>query len=335
MISYMYSVDTKKMKKGEMMGRNNSKITNSRKRKTNNWTSIWHNKWLYLMMLPAIIWVIIFNYIPMGGIVIAFKKFNFIKGIFGSPWNGLDNFTFMFKTNTIWKIIGNTIFLNVLFIITGTIAQLVLALLFCEIKNKSVKKITQSIAILPHFISWAVIAMFLTGFLNTNGMLNQLFASMGKDAISFYSEPKYWRGIFIFLKIWQGAGFGTIVYIAAITGFDQGMYEAAKIDGANRFQQIFRITLPLLKSTIILLTIMSIGNIFRGDFGMIYAVIGDNALLYSTTDVIDTYVYRIFRTNSNLGMSAAVSLFQSIVGMIMVFSANWAVKKVDKESALF
>ena len=137
------------------------------------------------------------------------------------------------------------------------------------------------------------------------------------------------------MKIWQGAGFGTIVYIAAITGFDQGMYEAAKIDGANRFQQIFWITLPLLKTTIVLLTIMSIGNIFKGDFGMIYAVIGDNALLYSTTDVIDTYVYRIFRTNSNLGMSTAVSVFQSLVGLIMVFSANLFVKKVDPDSAMF
>jgi len=258
-----------------------------------------------------------------------------MKGIFGSPWCGLQNFKFMFMTNTIWKIIFNTIFLNVLFIVTGTLAQLVLALLFCKIKNKMVKKVTQSIAILPHFISWAVIAMFLTGFLNQNGIVNQILEGMGKESIKFYSEAGYWRGIFVFLKIWQGAGFGTIVYIAAITGFDQGMYEAAKIDGANRFQQIFKITLPLLKTTIVLLTLMSIGNIFKGDFGMIYAVVGDNALLYDTTDVIDTYVYRIFRTNSNLGMSTAVSVFQSLVGLIMVFSANLVVKKVDPDSAMF
>lgn len=296
---------------------------------------LWQNKWLYLMMIPAIAWVIIFNYIPMGGITVAFKNFNYMKGIFGSPWCGLQNFKFMFMTNTIWKIIFNTIFLNVLFIVSGTVAQLILALLFCEIKNKMAKKVTQSIAILPHFISWAVIAMFLTGFLNPNGIVNQLLGMMGKESINFYSEPGYWRGIFVLLKIWQGAGFGTIVYIAAITGFDQGMYEAAKIDGANRFQQIFCITLPLLKPTIVLLTIMSIGNIFKGDFGMIYAVIGDNALLYDTTDVIDTYVYRIFRTNSNLGMSTAVSLFQSLVGLVMVFGANLFVKKVDPDSALF
>ena len=197
------------------------------------------------------------------------------------------------------------------------------------------KKVTQSIAILPHFISWAVIAMFLTGFLNTNGMLNQLLSAMGKETINFYAESSYWRVILVLLKIWQGAGFGTIVYIAAITGFDQEMYEAARIDGANRFQQIFLITLPLLKSTIVLLTIMSIGNIFKGDFGMIYALIGDNALLFDTTDVIDTYVYRIFRTNKNLGMSTAVSFLQSIIGLVMVFSTNLFIKKVDPESALF
>ena len=158
---------------------------------------------------------------------------------------------------------------------------------------------------------------------------------MGKETINFYAESSYWRVILVLLKIWQGAGFGTIVYIAAITGFDQEMYEAARIDGANRFQQIFLITLPLLKSTIVLLTIMSIGNIFKGDFGMIYALIGDNALLFDTTDVIDTYVYRIFRTNKNLGMSTAVSFLQSIIGLVMVFSTNLFIKKVDPESALF
>lgn len=295
----------------------------------------WQQKWLYLMMLPALVWVAVFSYVPMGGIIIAFKNYNFMQGIWKSPWCGLQNFKFMFMTNTIWKVIANTLLLNVLFIVSGTIAQLTLALLFCEIRNKTVKKITQSIAILPHFISWAVVAMFLTGFLNPNGVINQILVTGGHDAINFYSESGYWKLIFVVMKIWQGAGFGTIVYIAAITGFDQEMYEAARIDGANRFQQIFSITLPLLKSTIILLTIMSVGNIFRGDFGMIYAIIGDNALLFDSTDVIDTYVYRIFRNNSNLGMSTAVSLLQSLVGLVLVFTTNLIVKKVDAESALF
>ena len=296
---------------------------------------LWHNKWLYLMMLPALAWVILFGYVPMAGVVIAFKDYNFMQGIWNSPWAGLQNFEFMFRTNTIWTVIRNTLWLNALFIVTGTVAQLILAILFCEIRNKMVKRVTQSIVILPHFISWAVIAMFLTGFLNPNGIVNQLLSAVGGEAVKFYSRAELWPGILTILKIWQGAGFGTIVYIAVITGLSQEMYEAARIDGANRFQQIWYLTLPLLKSTVILLTIMAVGNIFRGDFGMIYAVTGDRAMLYSTTDVIDTYVYRIFRTNNSLDMSTAVSFLQSLVGLVMVMTTNFIVKKVEPESALF
>ena len=296
---------------------------------------LWHNKWLYLMMLPALAWVILFGYVPMAGVVIAFKDYNFMQGIWNSPWAGLQNFEFMFRTNTIWTVIRNTLWLNVLFIVTGTVAQLILAILFCEIRNKMVKRVTQSIVILPHFISWAVIAMFLTGFLNPNGIVNQLLSAVGGEAVKFYSRAELWPGILTILKIWQGAGFGTIVYIAVITGLSQEMYEAARIDGANRFQQIWYLTLPLLKSTVILLTIMAVDNIFRGDFGMIYAVTGDRAMLYSTTDVIDTYVYRIFRTNNSLDMSTAVSFLQSLVGLVMVMTTNFIVKKVEPESALF
>ncbi len=296
---------------------------------------LWHNKWLYLMMLPALAWVVVFGYVPMAGVIIAFKDYNFMQGIWNSPWAGLQNFEFMFRTNTIWTVIGNTLSLNALFIVTGTVAQLILAILFCEIRSKMLKRVTQSIVILPHFISWAVIAMFLTGFLNPNGIINQLLVAVGGEAVSFYSRADLWPGILMILKIWQGAGFGTIVYIAVITGLSQEMYEAARIDGANRFQQIWYLTLPLLKSTVILLTIMAVGNIFRGDFGMIYAVTGDRAMLYATTDVIDTYVYRIFRTNNSLDMSTAVSFLQSVVGLVMVMTTNLIVKKVEPESALF
>lgn len=296
---------------------------------------LWQNKWLYLMMLPGLAWVILFGYIPMAGVIIAFKDYNFMQGIWGSPWAGLQNFQFMFRTNTIWTVIGNTLSLNALFIVVGTVAQLLLAILFCEIRNKAVKRVTQSIVILPHFISWAVIAMFLTGFLNPNGIVNQIVTAMGGKAIKFYSRADLWPMILVILNIWQGAGFGTIVYIAVITGLSQEMFEAARIDGANRFQQIWYLTLPLLKSTVILLTIMAVGNIFRGAFGMIYAVTGDRAMLYSTTDVIDTYVYRIFRTNNSLDMSTAVSFLQSVVGLVMVMTTNFIVKKVEPESALF
>lgn len=293
------------------------------------------NKFLYAMMIPTIIWIFVFCYVPMAGIVVAFKDFSYVGGIFGSDWSGLKNFEFMFKSKTVLNIAWNTIYLNLLFIIFSTTASVFLALLFVEVKNKHFKKISQSIAILPYFISWAVVSMFLLGFLNDNGLVSQLLQTLGMEKINFYSDPAKWRFILVLLKIWQAAGFGTIVYIASITGFDTGIYEAAKIDGATRLQQITRITLPLLKTTIILLTIMAVGGIFRGDFGMIYALVGDNSLLYPTTDVIDTYVYRALRQLGDYGMSTAVSLVQSVIGLVLVVVTNAIVKKVEPDSALF
>jgi putative aldouronate transport system permease protein len=292
------------------------------------------NKFLYGMMIPTIIWILIFCYIPMTGIVIAFKDFSYMDGIFGSKWCGFKNFEFMFRSNAILNIAFNTIYLNVLFILFGTIMSVFLALMFVEIKNSYIKRITQSIAILPHFISWALVSIFLVAFLNDNGIVNGVIKAFGMDGINFYTNPNYWRSILVILKIWQGAGFGTVIYVAAITGLDAEMYEAAKIDGATRLQQITKITLPMLKSTIILLTIMSVGKIFNGDFGMIYALVGDNSFLYPTVDVIDTYVYRALRQLGDYGMSMAVSLFQSVIGLILVLLTNALVKKIEPESAM-
>ena len=296
---------------------------------------LWKNKVLYAMMLPGIVWTIIFAYVPMLGLIIAFKNFDYSLGIIKSKWIGLGNFKFLFNNKDLIQITWNTVFLNLLFLFFTTASSVVLAILFTEIKSKKVKRISQSISILPYFISWAVVSMFLQGFLNDKGLINQLIVNMGGEKISFYSESQYWPIILIILRIWQGAGFGTVVYIATITGFDSGIFEAARIDGANKFQIIGKITLPLLKSTIILLTLMGIGNIFRGDFGMIYALVGDNSLLYKTTDVIDTYVYRALRNNPNLGFSTAVSFYQSIVGFVIVFISNKITKKFDPDSALF
>ncbi len=296
---------------------------------------LWKNKMLYLMTVPAIVWVVIFSYIPMYGILIAFKKFNFMKGIMGSPWCGLDNFEFLFKYKDTPRVFSNTIFLNVLFIATGTLFSIGLALVFVEIKNKIYNRVVQTIAIFPHFVSWTVVAMFLSGIIGGSGTLVKFIEAHGGTNPQFYQNAGWWPLILVLLKIWQGAGYGTIVYVAAITGFDQEMYEAARVDGATRLQMITKITLPLLKTTAIMLTIMSIGKIFSGDFGMIYAVVGDNAQLYSTTDVIDTFVYRALRQLNNMGMSTATSLFQSIVGLIMVYTTNAVAKKVEPESAIF
>jgi putative aldouronate transport system permease protein len=300
---------------------------------------LWNNKFLYIMMIPAIAWIVTFCYVPMYGILIAFKKFSYKEGILGSPWAdlyGLGNFRFLFKYKGISQIFFNTIFLNVLFIFFVTVTSVVLAIMFVEIKNKHFKKLTQSIAILPHFVSWAVVAMFLSAFIGINtGLVTNFIDAITGERLEFYSSPQYWPIILVVLRIWQGAGYGTIVYIAAITGFDPGMYEAAKVDGATRFQQIRLITLPLLKTTIILLTIMSVGGIFRGDFGMIYALVGDNSRLYSTVDVIDTFTYRALRQLGNLGMSTATSFFQSVVGFIMVYTTNAITRKIEPESAIF
>lgn len=293
------------------------------------------NKMLYAMTVPALIWVIIFSYIPLYGILIAFKKFSFKKGIWGSEWAGLDNFKFLFGYKDIGRVFFNTIFLNVLFIVLVTIFSLLLALLFVEIKNKVYNKIVQTVAIFPYFVSWTVVAMCLTAFIGSGGIITTLVQNITGITHDFYREPGPWPVIFVLLKIWQGAGYGSIVYVAAIIGLDQQMYEAAKVDGASRIKQIFLITLPLLKTTIVMLTIMSIGSIFKGDFGMIYAVVRDNSFLYSTTDVIDTFTYRALRELNNLGMSTATSFFQSVVGLIMIWSSNAITRKVDPESAIF
>lgn len=287
------------------------------------------------MMLPGIAWLILFHYVPLYGILIAFKKYSFKDGIWGSPWVGFENFRFLFNYYGTARIFRNTIVLNILFIASSTVCSVFLALVFVEIGNRGVKKLVQTIAVFPHFVTWTVVAMFLGGIIGANGIITNFIIELsGKDP-DFYNTPTWWPLVFVLLRIWQGAGYGTIVYVAAITGFDQGMYEAARIDGATRWQQVTRITLPMLKTTILMLTILSIGGIFRGDFGMIYALLGDNPELFETTDVIDTFVYRALRQLNNLGMSTATGLFQAVVGFILVRFTNWITKRIEPDAALF
>ena len=271
----------------------------------------------------------------MYGVLIAFKRFSYKEGIWGSPWVGLENFQFLFNYNGVGRVFFNTVFLNILFLASTTLLSILLALVFVEIKHKVYNKVVQTIAIFPHFVSWTVVAMFLSGIIGSSGMVTRWITDATGTAPDFYTNPAWWPLILVLLRIWQGAGYGTIVYVAAITGFDQEMYEAARVDGATRLQQITKITLPLLKVTAIMLTIMGIGKIFAGDFGMIYALVGDNAQLYPTTDVIDTFVYRALRQLNNLGMSTATSLFQSVVGLILVFTTNQITKRIEPDAAIF
>lgn len=306
-----------------------------RPKKTSFFKEIRQNSFLYALTLPGIIFFLIFSYLPMGGLVIAFQDYSMRYGIFGSKFIGFSNFNFLFQTGDIWRVTFNTLFLNVLFIVATTLASVVLALLFSEVKNRKVKRITQTISILPNFVSWTVIALFVEAFISqTTGMLSKAFAAMGHP-IDFYSDASVWPALLTFLKVWQGAGYGAIVYIATIVGIDPQIYEAADIDGASRMQKIFRITLPILRPTIVLMTLFSVGRIFYGDFGMIYAIIGDNSLLFSTTDVIDTYVYRMMRMLRNYGMSAATGMYQSVLGFVFILAANGITRKLSPESSLF
>ncbi|MDF2540360.1 MAG: sugar transporter permease [Herbinix sp.] len=294
---------------------------------------------LYLMALPAMTLLFLFSYLPMGGLVIAFKNFNFKKGIFGSDW--LDpwysNFKILFNYNdAATQAIRNTLLLNFLFIIGGTIVALSLALAFNEITHKSFKKLTQSLSFLPYFISTVVVGIFVSGLLNYDtGTINQLLENMGLERIPFYMEPKYWPIILLVVNIWKGAGYSAVVYLATISGIDSSYYEAAQIDGASRWQQIYYISLPLLRPTVIILTLLSVGRIMNADFGLFYNVTGDMPTLYATTDVIDTYIYRALRMTGDIGISSATGFFQSVVSFVLVITSNAIVRRYEKDAALF
>lgn len=271
----------------------------------------------------------------MAGLYIAFVDYRPMQGIWASRFVGFENFKAFFATSNWITVTGNTLWLNVLFITFTTFTSVVIAIMLSEMKNKWVKKITQSIVILPHFMSWTVVSMLSVAILASNGAVNQIIAAFGGNGIEFYNTASVWPVVLVLLRIWQGAGFGSIVYLATITGFDSSMYEAAAVDGASRWQCITKITLPMLKNTIIMLTIMSVGKIFNGDFGMIYAMIGSNSVLYETTDVIDTYLFRQLLETPSMGQTAAVGLVQSVLGCLFVILCNKVANKWSPESALF
>ncbi|REE78650.1 putative aldouronate transport system permease protein [Paenibacillus taihuensis] len=294
------------------------------------------NRYLYLLVLPAVLFSIVFAYLPLVGLAIAFQDFNPIKGIFGSKFIGLDNFKFFFRGHDWLIITGNTVMFNLMFIVTGTICALTIAIVLTELGKNLFVRTMQSVMILPNFISWPIVGLFSVAFFTADtGVINRFLSSLSFGTIDFYTDAKVWPFIFVLLNIWKTAGFGAIVYMAAIVGIDKEMYEAARIDGATRMQSIFRITLPMLKSTIVMLFLLSLGGIFGGNLEMVYSLVGDNSFLYQTTDTIDTYVFRSLRTAGSLGMSQAVSLYQSVVGFILVVLANKLAKKVDEDSAIF
>ncbi|MBP1903821.1 putative aldouronate transport system permease protein [Paenibacillus turicensis] len=292
---------------------------------------------LLLLTIPGMIYLLINNYIPMAGVVIAFKSQNFAKGIFGGDWIGLDNFAFLFKTKDAWIMTRNTILYNLAFIVIGTICAIIVALLMTELTKKFLSKFYQNALIIPSVISTVVISYIVFSFLNSDsGLINKTILSLfNLPEISWYSEAKYWPVIIVLVFIWKTAGYSSIVYMASIAGMDKSIYEAAKIDGAGKFRQIKDITLPLLKPTIIIMTLLAVGRIMNSDFGLFYQVPMNSGALYNTTQTIDTFVYRAMMQLNDTGMAAASGLYQSLVGFVLVMVANGIVRKIDSDNSLF
>lgn len=290
----------------------------------------------YLLVVPAAIYTLIFGYFTLPYMLIAFQKFNFKTGIFNSPWVGLDNFEFFFSSPRAWEVTFNTLKLNFLFIVVGTLVAMMLAILFNELRSKLYSRLTQSTILLPHFLSWVIVSYIIYSLLSTDyGIINQLLVKLNLDPVNWYSSPQYWTGILVAAAVWKDLGMNLVIYLAAITGIDDSYYEAGRIDGASRWQLIRHITIPLMIPTVMILSLLALGKIMYGSFDMIYAIIKDNGVLYPTADVIDTYVFRSLRTIGNPAQAMAVGLYQSVVGFILVWGSNKIVKKLNPDNALF
>ena len=292
---------------------------------------------LYLMFVPGAVYLFINCYIPMFGIQIAFRQYNARYGVYKSPWVGLDNFEFLFKTKDAFVMVRNTLLYNLVFIALGTVCAVTVAIILHEIRAKKSKQLYQTVILIPFLISMVIVSYLAFAFLsNSSGYINnsilKLFGVAPKD---WYNTPKYWPYILVIINLWKGLGYNMILYYSTICGIDGTLYEAAVVDGATRWQRIVNVTLPGLKSTIIILTLMALGGIFRSDFGLFYQVPQASGPLISVTQTIDTYVYRGLMQTNNIGMSAAAGFYQSVVGFILVVSANLIVRKLDDESALF
>ncbi len=301
-------------------------------RKKSRWFYFKKNLPLTMMALPGIILMILFKYLPLSGIVLAFKQYNIRDGIFGSAWNGLKNFEYLFRTKDAWIITRNTLGYNLLFIVLDLVLAVAMAIILNELHQKKAAKVYQTIFMAPYFLSWVVVSFVAYSLLSVdNGFINRAFGLN----VTWYSEPRVWPFILIIFQVWKTLGYSTVMYLGSIVGISNDYYEAALMDGATKWQQIRYITLPSLKSMMIVLTILAIGKIFYADFGLFYQLPRNSGPLFPVTNVIDTYVYRALKENGNIGMSAAASLYQSLVGFVLVLVSNFIVRKIAKDSALF
>ncbi len=298
------------------------------------------NLGLISMALPGILVLLVMAYLPMAGVLIAFKNYLPFEGFFGSAWVGFQNFRFLFGTSEAWRITRNTLFMNSLFIIFGTLAALGVGLLLNEVRDSSrlafLPKIYQAVIFFPYLISYVLVSYFTYALLNSDtGLVNHLFAVIHLSAIDWFSSPQYWPAILTLVYLWKNVGFTAVIFLAGMVAISPEYYEAARMDGANGWQQMRYITIPLLKPLIILVVLLAIGRIFYADFGLFFQVPNNQPALYPATDVIDTYVYRALITLDDIGMSSAAGLYQSVVGFILIFTANWFVRRIEPDQAAF
>jgi putative aldouronate transport system permease protein len=299
--------------------------------------NVWRYRYLTIMMIPAVVVLLVNNYLPMFGVFIAFKQINYIDGIWKSPWVGFDNFTFLFSSGSLWRIVRNTVLYSLTFMVVNLVLSVAIAIAVNELRTRFLAKGYQSFLILPHFLSMVVVSYLVYAMLHpTQGFMNTTVLEwLGKEPVYWYTEKSYWPWILVLVNAWKGVGIGAVIYIAAIAGIDPEYYEAAVIDGASKWHQIMHITLPSIQPIIIIMTILSMGHIFNSDFGLFFQVPMDSGALYPVTDTVDTYVYRVMMQLNDIGMASAAALVQSILGFIMVMITNGAVRRINSDQALF
>jgi ABC-type polysaccharide transport system, permease component len=298
--------------------------------------ALWKYRVLTFMMFPALLIVVLNNYLPMFGVFIAFKNINYTDGIWGSPWIGFKNFEFLFSSQSIWRITRNTVLYSLTFMVVNLVLSVGIAVAISELRGRLLAKGYQTLIIMPYFLSMVVVSYLVYAFLNPDrGFVNVLLETFGADRVFWYSETEYWPYILTLVNAWKGVGIGAVIYIAAIAGIDPEYYEAAVIDGASKWRQTIHITLPSIQPIIIIMTILSMGHVFNSDFGLFYQVPMDAGALYPVTDTVDTYVYRVLMELNDIGMSSAAALVQSVLGFILVLATNATVRKINREQALF
>lgn len=298
---------------------------------------------LLTMAAPTAIWLLLLRYLPMGGIVLAFKEYkvnprnpSFISNLLNSKWVGLNNFKFLFMTDDAKIMFRNTLAYNIVFIILGIVIPVAFAIMLNEVTKKFVAKAYQTMMFFPYFLSWVVVSYFLNAFIDGQyGMITAMQRAAGGDVTNWYTTMGPWPYIIVFANLWKNVGYTTVLYLSAITGIDSTQYEAAAIDGASKWQQIWYVTIPNLRTMICILFIMNVGKIFNADFGLFYSVPMNSGALYPVTQVIDTYVYRALMVTGRIDMSSAAGLLQNVLGFICILTANSIVKKIDADSSMF